>query len=161
MRTLSRNYLRTAARRAGVTDLWLDDAIQDISIRLWLADPAVPQITVVRRAAIDAVRRYCGDRRKARKPEMVSIEAARDQRYGSDLWADDGAGTNEYTEPHVPIDPYACIDDFDEVRRKLDRLTPCQRAALALEVSGRRPSPEKRVTHWRHLSDARARLRVA
>lgn len=50
-------YFATAARRAGVPDNWLDEAVQDIAFRVWRA-PDVDWRVVVRRAAIDAAREY-------------------------------------------------------------------------------------------------------
>lgn len=44
------------ARQVGVPSIWLDDAIQDIQIECWRAGDY--RKIVIRRAAIDAARRY-------------------------------------------------------------------------------------------------------
>lgn len=52
------DYYRKVAFYAGVPSMWVDDAAQDIAIRLWLAgDPPYWRL-VAKRGAIEAARRY-------------------------------------------------------------------------------------------------------
>ncbi len=157
-----RRYIARVARQAGVPEMVVEDCVQEISIALWLA-PDAPAKMLIRRRAIDFVRHWCGGYRSlTRRPEMISIEKQRDRTlvttsgpYSMSLQ------DASYTEPAVPVDATEYVDDFDQIRRNLPKLSPSQRAALEMALSGRYPTPEKRDVHYKHLSDARKRLRVA
>lgn len=52
----SRAYIAAVARRMGVPDMWIEDAVADIELQLWRSGRTSK--TAVRQAAIDAARRY-------------------------------------------------------------------------------------------------------
>ena len=67
-------YYRKAAQNAGVPEMWLDDATQDIAIRCWRGGD---DLVVIRRAAIDAARHYGPHERTSRlneRPAIISLE---------------------------------------------------------------------------------------
>ena len=99
-------YLAVAARRAGVPEMWIDDATQDIALRCWLANDW--RKIVVRRAAVDAVRRYGLHNRHGVSRETVEIDNS------------------------LPVrsDPYAAVDRALDVMAAWRRLTPAQQRIL-------------------------------
>lgn len=50
-------YYAQAARSTGVPEMWIDDAVQDIALKVWQA-PDAPWKSVVYYAAVDAARQY-------------------------------------------------------------------------------------------------------
>lgn len=139
---MNRNYLYAAARHAGVPPMFIDDAVQDIAIRLWLASEEASPRAVVKHAAVDAVRHYRGDSRHAPRPEMVPID-------------------DETRKLPDPVDRFAYVDDFDQVSRNAAQLTRRQRESMELELAGHRPERERQESHYVHVSQARRRLRAA
>lgn len=90
-------YCQTAVRNAGVPDLWLEDATQDVLFGLWrrgvLAGPRPYRVRAVRYEAVDAARRY----------------GLRSRR-----------GANRHTEPLLWAEGIPAPDAMVAVERRLD-----------------------------------------
>lgn len=73
-----RKYLLKSVLLAGVPPLFAEDAIQDVELRLWRHGR--DELIVVRRAAIDAARRYGRRGRGSARPVFVGLETELAQR---------------------------------------------------------------------------------
>lgn len=71
---MDRRYYAATARAMGVPEASIDDAVQDIALAVWLAND--DRRAVIKHRAIDAARRYGGDRRWRDRPATVSLAAA-------------------------------------------------------------------------------------
>lgn len=123
-------YLAVAARRAGVPEMWIDDAISDIWLRCWLANDW--RKIVVRRAAVDTVRRYGPYSRYGVSRETVEID----------------------NKVPVRSDPYAAVDRCLDFAAAWQRMTPAQQRILIRASNGRRAH----VSHQR-VYEVRRKLR--
>ena len=122
-------YYAVAAHRAGVPEFWIQDAVQDIAIRVWRTGN--DRVMVVRSAAIDAARKY-----------------GRYGRSGFDRASVDIDGVVLITDPWDSVD--WCID----AKAALTKLRPWQQKALA-GWADRKPRNSDQVMR----GQARRRLR--
>lgn len=123
-------YYGQAARRAGVPLFWVEDAVQDIALRVWRARTAYWK-RVVAYAAVDAARRYGARSRRGVERTPITLDN------------------------HAQSDDTATRIALMDVRAALPLLSPCQRLALARRLRGERV----RGTPEFHLARARKRLR--
>ena len=100
------SYYAVAARRAGVPDMWLEDAAQDIALRTWRASN--DSVMVVHAAAVDAARKYGRYGRSGYDRAAVDLSAV-----------------------VVAIDPWSSVDWCVDAKRALAKLLPHQRRSLA------------------------------
>lgn len=110
-------YYITAARRAGVPRIWLEDAAQDIAIKVWRAGDPPYWRTVARRGAVDAARRYGPVRRTG---------TAR---------AEDWAAMPPTAPLRAQYDPGPAWDAILDLSAAWPRLTAIQRAGLCRAVT--------------------------
>lgn len=69
-------YYCVAARRAGVPEMWVEDAAQDIMVAMWLEKNITA--TLIHRRAIDASRRYGRYSARGIVREIESLDEAHD-----------------------------------------------------------------------------------
>ena len=97
-------YLMAVARRTGCPEPFQDDCVQEMRIALWLA-PDAPWRVVVKRTAIDFVRKYGAHGRYGGSRETVSIH-------------------------ELPLGYVMDLDGYLYCKWALDQITPKQRDAL-------------------------------
>lgn len=134
-------YLAKALRSAGVPNLWIEDAIQDIRILLW-QHPDSDALLVIRSGAIDAARRYGRHSRSGVERDCISLEA----RFGETRVVS-GAVGREHVAGSNPLPPqlwahddYPQRLDIDAVNGELARLSPRWREALSNSVNRKHQS---------------------
>lgn len=100
----------------GVPNMWLDDAVQDIAVRVWRSND--DGVTIVRNAAIDAVRKYGPRSRKG--VQRVTVP-----------WPEDYDLADDPLILPPPFDPRLA-----ELNRALQRLPETWRDALVRWLAG-------------------------
>ena len=137
---MNRAYLVAAARNAGVPEMWVDDAAQDIAIRIWRGRTRSASLDI-RHGARNARDRYGTFRRRT------------DQR--SDTIRPTTVLLPETIE--TPGDPYAIVDMLIDVRAAIAQLPPRQLEAVRRRCAGLPLGDTMR----RYLADAVPKLRAA
>ena len=130
-------YLVTAARNAGVPEMWVDDAAQDIAIALWREGRSDSK--TIRHRAMNASAKY-NDRRKRYQAQVVAIDES------------------------VPgPDAYDLAETMLDIRRAWRTLRPHERFVIVRRVAGGR----RAATAWLSSAEAtilhkcRRKLRAA
>jgi hypothetical protein len=126
---LSRGYYITAARNAGVPEMWVEDAAQDMALQFWRRGGGDNK-AAVRYAAIDMARRY-GLSRHGNDRVYAELD---DARY------------------HEAPDLYGVVERMLDVRQAWQRLTSVQRRIIRNSVAGKPDVSHQRVYQAReHL----------
>jgi RNA polymerase sigma factor (sigma-70 family) len=132
------SYYAAAARRAGVPNIWVEDATQDIAVALWQANVTQKErnlwIAIIRNTSIDCSRHYAGATRNNRKkrPEQISLE-----------YMIDTLGQEISTETILPTSFEDIIKTLnprekDMIRRKYTLKETCKSISHSYGISERR-----------------------
>lgn len=125
-------YLARVARSVFVPEMWLEDAIQEAKIAIWLA-PHAPPKTVARRACIGFARKFGLYRRNGTSRE-----------------------TSEIPPTYRTPDATPLVDRLFDFTTAWQKLRPAQRQVLMERATGR---SELSSEHRFRVSRARRRLR--